>query len=104
HGTHVAGIAAGRSQTVAGQTINGVAPNANIIAIQVFTRFNRDTDCGGTGTAPCIMSYTSDQLAALNYINTTLRPSHSIASVNMSLGGGSYGAYCDTATIKTAVD
>ena len=104
HGTHVAGIAAGRNQTVAGETINGVAPNANIIAIQVFTRFNRDTDCGGTGTAPCIGSWSSDQLAALNYINTTLRPSHNIASVNMSLGGGSYGAYCDTTTIKTAVD
>ncbi|MGE0209626.1 MAG: S8 family serine peptidase, partial [Lysobacteraceae bacterium] len=102
HGTHVAGIAAGRSQTVAGQTINGVAPNANIIAIQVFTRFNRSSDCNGS--APCIASWDSDQLAALNYINTTLRPSHNIASVNMSLGGGSYGAYCDTATIKTAVD
>ena len=34
HGTHVAGIAAGKVFSF----LNGVAPEANIVAIQVFTR------------------------------------------------------------------
>ncbi len=37
HGTHVAGIAAGDGTGVAGAPAAGVAPGANIIAIQVFT-------------------------------------------------------------------
>src|SRR5690606_18764970 len=65
HGTHVAGISAGYSATR-----KGVAPNADIIGIQVFTRFNSASDCGSAG-APCVLAYNSDQLAALNYINNT---------------------------------
>lgn len=105
HGTHVAGIAAGYNGSVLGETLNGVAPNANIIAIQVFTRFTTAAGCN-PNPAPCVKSYNSDQLAALNYINTTLRPSHNIASVNMSLGGGSYASYCDATAgaTKTAID
>jgi subtilisin family serine protease len=53
HGTHVAGIAAGK-----GATFSGVAKDASIIAIKVFTQFNTVADCGGT--APCILAYSSD--------------------------------------------
>ena len=42
HGTHVAGIAAGT-----GASFSGVAKGADIIAVQVFTKFNNDADCGG---------------------------------------------------------
>jgi uncharacterized repeat protein (TIGR01451 family) len=93
----VAGIAAGQDPegglgTATG--FSGVAPEANIIAIQVFTRFNNAADCF-PAAAPCIGSYPSDQLSALNYINNTLRTSWNIASVNMSLGGGMFTSDCD---------
>jgi len=98
HGTHVAGIAAGLGGTW--RAYNGVAPQANIIAIQVFTRF---ADCGDD-PAPCVRTYDSDQIAALNYVNTTLRPLWSIASVNMSLGGGEYVDACDGDSRKASID
>jgi hypothetical protein len=102
HGSHVAGIAAGRDPGAVGY--NGIAPEASIIAIQVFTRFNDDGDCGGAGKAPCVMAYISDQLSALNYVNATLRMSWDIAAVNMSLGGGMYTAACDGDSRKASID
>lgn len=100
HGTHVAGIAAGYSATR-----KGVAPDADIIAIQVFSRFNAAGDCT-PNSAPCIRTYSSDQIAALDYINSTLRVTHQIASANMSLGGGQYASDCDVAEAarKAAID
>jgi subtilisin family serine protease len=99
HGSHVAGIAAG-----SGSSSNGVAPGANIIAIQVFTRFNDDSYCGGSGTAPCFMSYDSDQMLGLQRIYN-LRGTYAIASVNMSLGGGlANPTYCDSNPLKPYID
>lgn len=95
HGTHVAGIAAGK-----GPNFSGVAKDANIIAIQVFTRF--DTGCGANATS-CISSYTSDQVAALERVYS-LRDTFNIAAVNMSLGGSSSTANCDTDARKAAID
>ncbi|HEY8516615.1 MAG TPA: S8 family serine peptidase [Candidatus Binatia bacterium] len=96
HGTHVAGIAASRS---------GVARRANIIAIQVFSRFTGPI-CEGFGD-PCALTYTSDQIAALEHV-FELRNKHRIAVVNMSLGGGSYSsqAACDADNVarKAAID
>ncbi|HQZ91239.1 MAG TPA: S8 family serine peptidase, partial [Thermomicrobiales bacterium] len=60
HGTHVAGIAAGNAFNVTGAPGNGVAPGANIIAIQVFTRLNQDAECSSpvvVGSAPCVRTY-----------------------------------------------
>jgi subtilisin family serine protease len=94
HGTHVAGIATGNKGTYF-----GVAKDSHIIAIQIFSRFSAD-ECGGT---PCVMSWSSDQLKALEYVYL-LRGTYSIASVNMSLGGGSYSTYCDTDSRKSAID
>jgi subtilisin family serine protease len=88
HGTHVAGIVAGR-----GTNFSGAARDANIIAMQVFSRFNNATDCG-TNPVPCALSYTSDQLRALERV-LDLSSSMNIAAVNMSLGGGQYAASCD---------
>lgn len=98
HGTHVAGVAAGGDAN----TFDGVARQASIIAIQVFTRFDNYAACGGNGT--CVMSYTTDQLRALDYVYTTLRPARTLASVNMSLGGGQYTAACDFDARKPAID
>ncbi len=94
HGTHVTGIAAGRSEDYA-----GVARDSDIIAVQIYSRVPAE-ECGGT---PCVMSYTSDQILGLDYVYS-LRGTHSIAAVNMSLGDGRYGSPCDDDPRKEAVD
>ena len=104
HGTHVAGIAAGNG-TSNGTQFSGVAKDATIIAIQVFSRFDNATVCGGPSATPCILTYTSDQISALNRVYN-LRGTYSIAAVNMSLGRGGSSSYCDgsNASEKTAID
>ncbi len=98
HGTHVAGIAAG-----SGATFSGVARDADIIAVQVFSRFEGST-CTNYGLpSPCALTYTSDQIAALEWIYEQ-GADLNIASVNMSLGGGQYFAPCDTDSRKAAID
>ena len=94
HGTHVAGIAAGR-----GTNFSGVARDANIIAIQVFSSINDAAACDGD-PVPCALSYTSDQLRAMERVRV-LGGSMSIAAVNMSLGGGQYSANCDAESPST---
>lgn len=78
HGTHVAGIAAGNYGSLA-----GVAKDANIIAVNVFSMFPGD-----------VLAWSSDIIAGLSYVYS-LRGSYNIASVNLSLGGGRYYAACD---------
>lgn len=87
HGTHVAGTIAGNNGT-----IFGVAKDAKLIAIQVFTNI------GGQ-----VLSYTSDQIKALERVYA-LRSTYSISSVNMSLGGGRYYSACDSDATKTIID
>ena len=87
HGTHVAGIAAG-----ADPAAPGVAPDANIIAIQAFSYFTRDDECGNN-KSPCVRAYDSDLLEALDHVKS-LTATYSIAAVNMSLAGGKYTTPC----------
>ena len=97
HGTHVAGIAAGKAGVLSNAA--GMAPDAKIIAIQVFTR---DCEPGGS----CSLSaYTSDLGLALDYVYQ-LRSTYAISSINMSLGGGLYSANCDSQSpsLKTLID
>ncbi|WP_336204039.1 S8 family peptidase [Nonomuraea sp. LPB2021202275-12-8] len=85
HGSHVAGIAAGKKTGNAPS--NGVAPAAGILPIQVFTRFNGPI-CGEMGvSAPCFLSYTSDQKLALQYVDS-VHAGYKIVAANLSLGGG----------------
>lgn len=88
HGTHVASIAAGNTTS-----LKGVARDARIIAIQIFSRFNNARTCS-PAPAPCILSYTSDQIRGLERV-LALRGQYNIAAVNMSLGGGLYSSACD---------
>jgi hypothetical protein len=101
HGTHVAGIAAGRSG-VSGSPGRGVAPEASIIAVQVFSRFDSPSQCSPS-SSPCVMSWSSDQMKGLERVYE-LRNTYLIASVNMSLGGEVYPGYCDSNPLKGYID
>jgi subtilisin family serine protease len=98
HGTHVAGIAAGR-----GTDFAGVASDADIIAIQVFSKFS-GSDCTDAGyDSPCVFTWVSDQIRGLERIYE-IRNSYNIASINMSLGGGEYTSPCDDEDAKPIID
>jgi subtilisin family serine protease len=96
---HVAGIIAGNE--VGADHMSGVARGASIMAVQIFSRFDNPADCG-TIPAPCVLSFTSSQLRALQFVqskalnfNATGQGAR-IVAINMSLGGGGpIGAPCD---------
>lgn len=103
HGTHVAGIAAGKNGSTSSEgTFHGVARDAKIIAIQVFSRFNNASDCMPS-SAPCVLSYASDQIRGLERVYA-LRNTYSIAAANLSLGGGEYTTTCDSDSRKAIID
>jgi subtilisin family serine protease len=93
HGTHVAGIAAGKDPGAVG--FSGVAKEADLIALQVFSYF---ADCA------CIGAYDSDILAGMERVQT-LKSTLDVAAINLSLGGETYTtqAECD-ATYPAYVD
>ncbi len=93
HGIHVAGIAAGK---------DGVASEANIIALNVFSEI---WEYNSGKIHHDSMSYRSDQLRALDYLMSKLGSSgrtvkvggkkYTVAALNFSLGGGKYSAACN---------
>jgi subtilisin family serine protease len=96
HGTHVAGIAAGGT----GGSFSGVAPGANLIAMDIFSVFTAQslggayTGCGGV--PQCAVAWDSDIITGLSRVDD-LRSTYSIAAVNLSLGGGSpHTSACDS--------
>ena len=104
HGTHVAGIVAGAKGSDSAPA--GVAKDANLIAMQVFSKISSEEVCGAD-RAPCVSGYDSDLLMALERVYA-LRNTYSIAAVNMSLGGESYSSQslCDDeyADYKAVID
>jgi subtilisin family serine protease len=101
HGTHVAGIAAGRGS---GSTnFSGVARDANIVAVLVFSKFT-DTlprsPCAAQGlSSPCLLSSTTDQISALQFVSGQ----SNVAAVNLSLGGGKYTTACSDHPLRPSV-
>jgi len=87
HGTHVAGIAAG-----ADATRSGVAPAADIVAIQIFTRFSGPSNCPGPHD-PCLLAFTSDVVAGIDFARNL--PGIDVDVVNLSLAGGQHTSSCD---------
>ena len=92
HGSHVAGIAAGR---------DGIAPDANIIAVQVFSEKTwqcQDEDdasynsCDGSGSGMCceITLIPGDSLRAYNYLSGLIKDGAAIDVLNMSYTFDSY--------------
>ena len=96
HGTHVAGIALGNGD-VAHVGFSGVAKDAALIPIQVFSWVN-----GG------LVAYDSDVIAALEHVLDLHQQGIEVASVNMSIGGGTYSSAlaCDQSAVslKNAID
>lgn len=107
HGTHVAGIAAGRTMVLPDfSSIRGVAPDANVIAIQVYSAIADPVLCSQfNNPSPCILTFDSDVLSALDYV-LALKDTYAIASVNLSTGGGKYVTNCDAVrpSFKAVVD
>lgn len=96
HGTHVAGIAAGGN----GSTIpSGVAPDADIIAINVFSEYL-------SGTTVKVGASNSSINTALDWLYYNRARFPGLTAVNMSLGGSTkYTAACDTFnTTKAYID
>jgi subtilisin family serine protease len=94
HGTQVTGVAVGNDPDPQNVPRYGVAPGAGLIAVQVYSRFEDHPACGAA--VDCVLSYTSDQVAGLEYVYS-LRVSRRIAAVNLSIGSGRYfdQASCD---------
>ena len=97
HGTHVAGIAAGK-----GPTFSGVGRDASLIAVQVFSSFTMAGNCGSE-PLPCARSFTSDTMLGLERVYA-LRGTYNIAAVNMSLGGMLFTSPCDADPRKAIID
>ncbi len=95
HGTHVAGTMVSEDDTY-----TGVAPAANLIAIQVFSEVDSAFYCS---TGKCPLSFVSDQVKGLERV-FALRNQYRIAAINMSLGGGEYSSQsaCDSDQSNTA--
>jgi len=97
HGTHVAGIAAGRNTSLNGsEPIRGVAPNAKLLAINVFTVFS--------GTS--LGAFDSDILLGEEFVfsRRNFFPGMKIASANMSLGNSAQNTTnCDASSPHTTI-
>lgn len=90
HGTHVAGIVAGEPGTPGFGELSGVAPNAKLIAIQVFG-YKSDL-AGGTVT-----TLTSDLLKALQWLYNRRADYPGLSAVNVSIASSvtKYTGSCD---------
>jgi subtilisin family serine protease len=102
HGTHVAGIAAGAAgNDVKGVLFNGMAPDAAIVAVKVFSRFDGEEACG-KGVKTCLRAWDSDTFKGLLYVeHIAAERKMKIAAVNLSLGGGHFAGPCDDESVYT---
>ena len=101
HGTHVAGIIAGNGAGD-GQDFSGVAKNAQLMAVQVFSEITDANFCGGS--PPCMGGYTADVIAGLERVYAVALSGRNIVAVNMSLGEGAFSTYCDSEPYKPIID
>ena len=100
HGTHLAGTAAGR-----GSGFSGVAKDANIISIQIYSKFETSAACGAI--VPCARYFTSDLIRGLERVRTLAGTIDNIAAVDLSLQTGQkFTSNCDVSqsATKAAID
>ncbi|WP_306016436.1 S8 family serine peptidase [Oceanicaulis sp. MMSF_3324] len=94
HGTHVASIAVGRSFREHSR-VQGVAPEAKLVAVQVFSRFNEEVcaDYYPGREGECVLSPISRQIEALEWLYS-VKDELGLTAINMSLGGGEFAQPC----------
>lgn len=109
HGTHIAGIAAGINSDVAPNGMGGVAKDAQIISIQIFSLINNPAICGQS--QPCISAFDSDIIDAFTYLiwirsnQINSASAERLSAVNLSIGTPfATSGTCDQDLIKTYVD
>ncbi|MDD2762176.1 MAG: S8 family serine peptidase [Methylomonas sp.] len=92
HGTHVAGIAAGRSSpNVSPSNLQGIAPDASLVSAQVFSY---------SSSANKMSAFGADILAALNALYSATAPGTNNPYVaNMSLGGEKFVNDCNNTVV-----
>ena len=97
HGAHVTGIAAGK---------DGIAPDASIVSVQIFSQIVWDCtgedlnkySCGGDHANQCCSStsLTTNQARAFQYLIDLTKKGVKIDAVNLSIGGDyGYDGICD---------
>ncbi|MEQ8232648.1 MAG: Ig-like domain-containing protein [Gammaproteobacteria bacterium] len=102
HGTHLAGIIAGGG-SASGVGFTGVAPAAQLMSIQVNSRFE-GAECSSRGLAsPCALAYVSDVIAALEHVYDE-RGNFSIAAATVAAGAGLHDSPCNLQPEKPAID
>jgi hypothetical protein len=99
HGTRVAGVAAGDT---------GVAPEADIIAVQVFSKYTNlvaNNPCKNAGAgATCLLATSNDILEAFEWISEELTGDFNIAAVNLSVGNaGDQTGSCNSGDLPTVI-
>jgi subtilisin family serine protease len=109
HGTHVAGIAAGlNSAWQSGQPLNGVARNARLIALQVFSQQSGADRTDNGLSSPCVRAWASDVIRGFDHvyaIRNSLPDGTRVAAVNVSLGLGLFSPpNCDGLGLSRAVN
>lgn len=96
HGTHVAGIAAGGGGPT--DAPSGIAPDADIIAVQVFHRTQQGA----------VEASDSDLIKAMQWVASQQNAAQPIVAVNLSLGGAPSLGTCDSrpadAILKSQID
>ncbi|WP_080686044.1 S8 family peptidase [Rhizobium leguminosarum] len=87
HGTHVAGLISGKGGVNGASKFDGISPGTPLILVTSFTEFLEPATCFSIGysSAPCIGSFLSDQIEALEYVRL-LSTEHFIAAINFSQG------------------
>ena len=104
HGTHVSGIAAGLNtspQRAGRRTASPATARFSPSRSSPATMIPRTA---APATPPCVLSWDSDQVSALDYVYQHLTPvtGVNVASINMSLGGGpNTSTACDSDIQKT---
>lgn len=102
HGTFVAGIAASDGD----DSPIGVAPDADIQAVQVFDTMDNWLLCVlfvGALYSPCEYTTEASVLAGLEHVVETA-DDHNTVAVNLSLGSDAYTAPCGPDAVSSAVD
>ena len=102
HGTHVANVALGGPTENDTTKSSGVANEAGLISIQVFTELRDEWVCGGPSKTPCARAFISDQLRALEHVKS-LAETHEIAAINLSLGGSPKEGHCDATDPRAGI-